>query len=159
MTRTKRVLAGLAAAALALSLTACGDDSSEPEATDAPAPAGDSEPAAEPSDEGGSESGTGSALSTLSNVEQLVASGSILPIRFPDPGKPEGIRTYRKPVMTMLWRWSRGNIFVHNSHSACNSRCFVSSYFRLYPRQAIQPLGLMFYCSNCCNPQTPPRSR
>jgi len=24
-----------------------------------------------------------------------------LPIRFPDPGKPEGIRTYRKPVMTM----------------------------------------------------------
>mmetsp|Transcript_11089 Transcript_11089/g.36411 ORF Transcript_11089/g.36411 Transcript_11089/m.36411 type:complete len:607 (-) Transcript_11089:388-2208(-) len=56
---------------------------------------------AEPSDEGGSESGTGSALSTLSNVEQLVASGSILPIRFPDPGKPEGIRTYRKPVMTM----------------------------------------------------------
>ena len=54
MTRTKRVLAGFTAAALALSLTACGDDSSEPDATDAPAPAGeDSEPAAEPAAEGG----------------------------------------------------------------------------------------------------------
>jgi len=31
----------------------------------------------------------------------MIASGQILPIRFPDPGKPEGIRTYRKPVMTM----------------------------------------------------------
>ena len=25
----------------------------------------------------------------------------VLPIRFPDPGKPEGIRTFRKPVMTL----------------------------------------------------------
>jgi ATPase subunit of ABC transporter with duplicated ATPase domains len=34
-------------------------------------------------------------------VDEMVASGQILPIRFPDPGKPEGIRTYRKPIMTM----------------------------------------------------------
>ena len=27
--------------------------------------------------------------------------GQVLPIRFPDPGKPEGIRTFRKPVMTL----------------------------------------------------------
>ena len=38
---------------------------------------------------------------TLSKVEEMIASGQILPIRFPDPGKPEGIRTYRKPIMTM----------------------------------------------------------
>jgi len=38
---------------------------------------------------------------TLSKVEQMMAAGQILPIRFPDPGKPEGIRTYRKPIMTM----------------------------------------------------------
>ena len=25
----------------------------------------------------------------------------MLPIRFPDPGKPEGIRTFRKPVITL----------------------------------------------------------
>jgi len=39
--------------------------------------------------------------STLSKVEEMMASGQILPIRFPDPGKPEGIRTYRKPILTM----------------------------------------------------------
>ena len=37
----------------------------------------------------------------LAQLEGMIASGQILPIRFPDPGKPEGIRTYRKPVMTM----------------------------------------------------------
>ena len=24
-----------------------------------------------------------------------------LPMRFPDPGKPEGIRTFRKPILTL----------------------------------------------------------
>ena len=40
-------------------------------------------------------------LPPISQVDEMVASGQILPIRFPDPGKPEGIRTYRKPIMTM----------------------------------------------------------
>ena len=31
----------------------------------------------------------------------MIAAGLILPIRFPDPGKPEGIRTFRKPIMTL----------------------------------------------------------
>ena len=31
----------------------------------------------------------------------MMAAGNIPPIVFPDPGKPDGIRTYRKPVMTM----------------------------------------------------------
>ena len=39
--------------------------------------------------------------SQIRRVEELMASGQILPIRFPDPGKPEGIRTYRKPIMTL----------------------------------------------------------
>ena len=38
---------------------------------------------------------------TIDHVEALIASGQVLPIRFPDPGKPEGIRTFRKPVMTL----------------------------------------------------------
>jgi len=52
--------------------------------------------------ESGSEADDGAAdESTLSKVDELMASGQILPIRFPDPGKPEGIRTYRKPILTM----------------------------------------------------------
>lgn len=39
--------------------------------------------------------------STISRVDELMAAGHILPIRFPDPGKPDGIRTYRKPIMTL----------------------------------------------------------
>ena len=49
--------------------------------------------------EGGSEAGGEGTI--LSKVDEMMASGQILPIRFPDPGKPEGIRTYRKPILTM----------------------------------------------------------
>jgi len=44
---------------------------------------------------------TESLEATILKVDEMVASGQILPIRFPDPGKPEGIRTYRKPIMTL----------------------------------------------------------
>ena len=40
-------------------------------------------------------------VKTISRVEEMMASGQILPIRFPDPGKPEGVRTFRKPIMTL----------------------------------------------------------
>ena len=53
------------------------------------------------SDAGGAGGAGGADGSTLSKVEEMMASGQILPIRFPDPGKPEGIRTYRKPILTM----------------------------------------------------------
>jgi len=44
----------------------------------------------------------GSGLSTtLAKVDEMIAAGLILPMNFPDPGKPEGIRTFRKPVMTL----------------------------------------------------------
>ena len=39
--------------------------------------------------------------STIARVEEMIAAGLILPMRFPDPGKPDGIRTFRKPVMTL----------------------------------------------------------
>jgi len=51
--------------------------------------------------EDGEGSADGALSSTLSKVEEMMASGQVLPIRFPDPGKPEGIRTYRKPILTM----------------------------------------------------------
>eukprot|EP00308_Calcidiscus_leptoporus_P024138 CAMPEP_0119354166 /NCGR_PEP_ID=MMETSP1334-20130426/3204_1 /TAXON_ID=127549 /ORGANISM="Calcidiscus leptoporus, Strain RCC1130" /LENGTH=1441 /DNA_ID=CAMNT_0007367649 /DNA_START=67 /DNA_END=4392 /DNA_ORIENTATION=- len=38
---------------------------------------------------------------TLNKVEEMIAAGLILPMRFPDPGKPDGVRTYRKPIMTL----------------------------------------------------------
>ena len=38
---------------------------------------------------------------TISRVEAMIEAGQILPIRFPDPGKPEGVRTFRKPIMTL----------------------------------------------------------
>lgn len=31
----------------------------------------------------------------------MIAAGLIRPFIFPDPGKPEGIRTFRKPIMTL----------------------------------------------------------
>lgn len=44
----------------------------------------------------------GSGLSaTFAKVDEMIAAGLILPMNFPDPGKPEGIRTFRKPVMTL----------------------------------------------------------
>jgi len=47
-------------------------------------------------------SGTGSEMSaTLAKVEEMIAAGLILPMNFPDPGKPDGIRTFRKPIMTL----------------------------------------------------------
>jgi len=46
-------------------------------------------------------SGSNTLEATIKRVDEMVASGQILPIRFPDPGKPEGIRTYRKPIMTL----------------------------------------------------------
>ena len=46
--------------------------------------------------------GSGAAVdATLSRVQEMVLAGQILPIRFPDPGKPDGIRTYRKPILKM----------------------------------------------------------
>ena len=47
---------------------------------------------------GSAESGLSS---TLSKVDEMIAAGLILPMRFPDPGKPEGIRTFRKPILTL----------------------------------------------------------
>ena len=43
--------------------------------------------------------------STINRVDEMIAAGLILPMRFPDPGKPEGIRTFRKPILTMKVRW------------------------------------------------------
>ena len=43
----------------------------------------------------------GSIATTISKVEEMIAAGLIRPFNFPDPGKPDGIRTYRKPIMTM----------------------------------------------------------
>merc|ERR1719161_1464343 len=45
---------------------------------------------------GGSEMST-----TLAKVDEMIAAGLIRPFIFPDPGKPEGIRTFRKPIMTL----------------------------------------------------------
>ena len=42
--------------------------------------------------------------STINRVDEMIAAGLILPMRFPDPGKPEGIRTFRKPILTMKVR-------------------------------------------------------
>ena len=54
------------------------------------------------SDSSASKSGTGSEMSaTLAKVEEMIAAGLILPMNFPDPGKPDGIRTFRKPILTM----------------------------------------------------------
>merc|ERR1719502_568537 len=45
---------------------------------------------------------SGSGVSTsISKIDELIAQGLVLPMRFPDPGKPEGIRTFRKPIMTL----------------------------------------------------------
>jgi len=38
---------------------------------------------------------------TLGKVDEMIAAGLIRPFLFPDPGKPEGIRTFRKPIMTL----------------------------------------------------------
>merc|ERR1711988_195054 len=38
---------------------------------------------------------------SLSKIDEMIAQGLVLPMRFPDPGKPDGIRTFRKPIMTM----------------------------------------------------------
>jgi len=43
----------------------------------------------------------GGLQATFSKVDEMIAAGLILPMNFPDPGKPEGIRTFRKPVMTL----------------------------------------------------------
>jgi elongation factor 3 len=47
-------------------------------------------------------SGASSEMSaTLAKVEEMIAAGLILPMNFPDPGKPDGIRTFRKPILTL----------------------------------------------------------
>merc|ERR1719353_2871119 len=47
-------------------------------------------------------SGGGSAVSaTLAKVDEMIAQGLIRPFIMPDPGKPDGIRTFRKPIMTL----------------------------------------------------------
>ena len=43
----------------------------------------------------------GGARSTVEALSPSSQAMQVLPIRFPDPGKPEGIRTFRKPVMTL----------------------------------------------------------
>eukprot|EP00967_Tisochrysis_lutea_P016134 scaffold18191_cov25-Tisochrysis_lutea.AAC.1 len=48
-----------------------------------------------------SESAASGLSATFSKVDEMIAAGLILPMNFPDPGKPEGIRTFRKPVMTL----------------------------------------------------------
>ena len=49
-----------------------------------------------------SESSEGAGIvSTISKVDEMIAAGLILPMRFPDPGKPDGIRTFRKPILTL----------------------------------------------------------
>ena len=48
-----------------------------------------------------SDSGASAQSTTISKVDEMIAAGLILPMRFPDPGKPEGIRTFRKPIMTL----------------------------------------------------------
>ena len=41
------------------------------------------------------------ATLTCGGTLTAILTMQVLPIRFPDPGKPEGIRTFRKPVMTL----------------------------------------------------------
>ena len=41
------------------------------------------------------------ATPSVPNAPNAPNASQVLPIRFPDPGKPEGIRTFRKPVMTL----------------------------------------------------------
>jgi elongation factor 3 len=77
------LVAGLPAVGKAMAAPAGGEDDSSDAESDV------------------SSSGGGGASSMLDGVEAMMESGAILPIRFPDPGKPEGIRTYRKPIMTM----------------------------------------------------------
>ena len=43
----------------------------------------------------------GGAYPTMEALSPSSYTTQVLPIRFPDPGKPEGIRTFRKPVMTL----------------------------------------------------------
>ena len=38
---------------------------------------------------------------TIAKVEEMIAQGLIRPFRMPDPGKPDGIRTFRKPILTL----------------------------------------------------------
>merc|ERR1740138_1713026 len=54
------------------------------------------------SDSKDSKTSGGSDMSTtLGKVDEMIAAGLIRPFIFPDPGKPEGIRTFRKPIMTL----------------------------------------------------------
>jgi len=48
-----------------------------------------------------SESARSDMSASLSKIDELIAQGLVLPMRFPDPGKPDGIRTFRKPIMTL----------------------------------------------------------
>ncbi|KAL3909395.1 MAG: hypothetical protein SGPRY_009442, partial [Prymnesium sp.] len=38
---------------------------------------------------------------TIGKVQEMIDAGLIRPFLFPDPGKPEGIRTFRKPILTL----------------------------------------------------------
>jgi len=49
----------------------------------------------------GSETTSSDVSTTISKVDEMIAAGLILPMRFPDPGKPDGIRTFRKPILTL----------------------------------------------------------
>jgi elongation factor 3 len=86
------IAAGLPTAEKAMQAVVGGEGDAD--ADDGASAAGSSEASADVSDASG-------ISATLSKVEEMMASGQILPIRFPDPGKPEGIRTYRKPILTM----------------------------------------------------------
>jgi len=54
---------------------------------------------------GQSESSEGAGVpvqdTTIGKVQEMIDAGLIKPFIFPDPGKPEGIRTFRKPILTL----------------------------------------------------------
>ena len=60
-------------------------------------------------------------MSTLAHVEEMIEAGLIRAFRMPDPGKPDGIRTFRKPIMTLKdvsFKYPSGDKFILESVSA-----------------------------------------
>ena len=75
----------------------------KPAAPSAPASDAGSDSASACSSDGPSSSAHAeqSVSATIAKVDEMIAMGLILPMNMPDPGKPEGIRTYRKPILTL----------------------------------------------------------
>ena len=60
-------------------------------------------------------------MSTLAHVEEMIEAGLIRAFRMPDPGKPDGIRTFRKPIMTLKdvsFKYASGDKYILESVSA-----------------------------------------